>query len=915
MFNMFQPAPGPSRSWPETLLVAIFLLEGIASLYAASSCVARITGPGSQHSSHTSPVVSASLQCQGGAAVPLAAHKSLTAAQGSFSGVTLDDSCFRPGCLITLCGSAAVVLLDSTITGLSSDKHHSVLCATNSSRLSIVNTSMSSNTMRAVYGRDNASIVIKGSELRSNAVNSTNGGAIWMDDRASLELVNSIIALNWASKGDGAGLFISGSASAVINSSRILRNFCDALQGAAGGLGGGVAAIDNATVVITGNSVVQGNMADISGAGLYTAGRAVLHVSPDVLFGSNQVRGKAFGYDLVASGSSRVHLPPTEFSNATGDLLAGISKCSKGVVLDRSPCGAGEFTDSRTSGCVCCPERSYSFDTSGMCQPCPNNALCPGGDVVQSLPGFWRSSSLSAQVHKCPLHVTACAGKDVCQPAYQGPLCGACAPGHGHVLPLTCTKCMRSRVQLALYAVVACVTVFFIAVTMHFTYKDNVEGGTGLRPSDFIKVLVQHLQYLVIIGSVAVPWPKLIQGLFRASAVVFGVAAGQALSSDCWLAYYASRKHSRVPRAIQLQLVQFLAPVLVLLALFVLQLLWWGVRRCLAAATVGSTSKSCVQLQAVAKPPLLRECLRVMPLAALMVVYYAYPTLLRASLSFFACLHIDSPNLGTGVAVLAHVYGYSVLDIQQECFTGWHKRWTLGLGLPAVLVTCVIVPVGLLWLLKSRAKLDEQAFREHFGFLYRNYAPDRTWWEACWAVQTVLLSLIAAFHFRLEAYYSVLLLSSIFALSAALQGIFKPYMVHKLHSAHYASTACLFVTCLGALTMFPVDKPAESVAAAHAAVAVFVIVMNAVFVAYCIYAAVMASSGSLKALFVKLAALLTCGANMQQLPSHVVAVAETGGHPSGKNGPVKEHAGPMRTADSAGSLRGPSLTPKRIGWI
>jgi hypothetical protein len=141
------------------------------------------------------------------------------------------------------------------------------------------------------------------------------------------------------------------------------------------------------------------------------------------------VTGKAFSYDVVASGKSSVYLPPTELRTATFDLLTSISKCSKGVSLDRRPCGTGELVDNRLRMCVCCPERTYSFDLTGVCQACPDNAVCPGGDVVQPLPGYWRSSLQSAQVHKCPLRVASCTGSDVCAPAYQGPLCGACAQG------------------------------------------------------------------------------------------------------------------------------------------------------------------------------------------------------------------------------------------------------------------------------------------------------------------------------------------------------------------------------------------------------------------------------------------------------------------------------------------------------
>ena len=48
---------------------------------------------------------------------------------------------------------------------------------------------------------------------------------------------------------------------------------------------------------------------------------------------------------------------------------------------------------------------------------------------------------------------------------------------------------------------------FFVSCTAHLTWQDNLTGTRGVVATDLIKVLVQFLQYTVIIGSVAVPWP------------------------------------------------------------------------------------------------------------------------------------------------------------------------------------------------------------------------------------------------------------------------------------------------------------------------------------------------------------------------------------------------------------------------
>lgn len=147
--------------------------------------------------------------------------------------------------------------------------------------------------------------------------------------------------------------------------------------------------------------------------------------------------------------------------------------------------------------------------------------------------------------------------------------------------------------------------------------------------------------------------------------------------------------------------------------------------------------------------------------AALVVAFYAYPTLVKAALIFFACLPIDnaahSPH--AEYAIRNHTAGYWVMDIQQECFTGSHRQWALGLGVPAVVVLCLGVPLALFLLLWCNTQnTSKKAFQQRYGFLYCNYADSKVWWEAVWAVQTVLLTAVSVFHFSARAYFSLLLM-------------------------------------------------------------------------------------------------------------------------------------------------------------
>jgi hypothetical protein len=406
---------------------------------------------------------------------------------------------------------------------------------------------------------------------------------------------------------------------------------------------------------------------------------------------------------------------------------------------------------------------------------------------------------------------------------------------------------MRPPVQFGLYLTLSAVTVSFVTYTVHATWQENVRGDRTVLITDIIKVLVLFLQYIVIIGSVSVPRPLSdVQQWLQAIGIVVTMGSGQALSLDCWLDHYVGAR-SALPIAIQRQLVYFLAPVFTLLVVVVLQFCSRALQHWLlpflrhpknaflpavAAGITRSTYTSGGQ-----GPWLL---LRKLPITVLVLVYYAFPTLLRASLSFFACLRIDQPlaaDMPFGVtATLTHRWGYWVSSIEQQCFAGYHLGWALGLGLPSVLLWCVSVPVAMgvgLYLCRSRA--TSASFREHFGFLYRTYRPECMWWEAVWAARTVLLTTISVFSFPMQRYYSVLSLLLVFWASAVLQIVFQPYAVSTLHRMHLVSTSCLAATTLGALAMFAYDIQEATAHALRITITVLVFVINLVFIGwYCL---------------------------------------------------------------------------------
>jgi hypothetical protein len=287
-----------------------------------------------------------------------------------------------------------------------------------------------------------------------------------------------------------------------------------------------------------------------------------------------------------------------------------------------------------------------------------------------------------------------------------------------------------------------------------------------------------------------------------------------------------------LPIAIMRILVYLLAPVVTFLLVVALEWLVRAVRHWLLPL-LWQPRESDV--------PCTTPLVRKLPVTGLVLRYYSYPTLACVAFSFFACLDIDKPlsalhEVPAGAtAPLSHKWGYWVSSIDQECFASYHLGWSLGLGLPFVLLWCVFVPVAMgvgLYLCKDRA--NDASFREHVGFLYRTYRPGCMWWEAVWVARTVVLTLISVFAFPMQRYFSVLSLLLVFWASAALQLYFRPYAHDALHHMHLVSTACLAATTFGALAMFAYDIQDSTAYALRIAITVLVFLINLGFVGWCL---------------------------------------------------------------------------------
>ena len=346
-------------------------------------------------------------------------------------------------------------------------------------------------------------------------------------------------------------------------------------------------------------------------------------------------------------------------------------------------------------------------------------------------------------------------------------------------------------------------TLLFATLTVHCSWQENKRKDMSLHAADMIKVEVQYVQYVAILASIPIPWPAFLVPPASVASVVATIT-GLGLMMDCWLPHYFPNK---LPLALQRTLADFVGALAIVVACVVLLHL---LHVCNKALTLCKLR----QVAASAEEPVLKSHfwskLRV---AVIVTVFFKYPMLVKAALGFFACLPIDVADQQPypEYAISYHTARYWGSNIQQECFAGWHKPWALYFGVPAVLLLCIGVPMGLfLFPWRSKTKPSDVVSMEQFGFLFHDYIESKPWWEAIVAAQTTLLAAVSVFHFTIQAYYALLVMQLILLSSVVAQVIAQPYAQPRLHQLHLASTSCLSLIVRLCLTLFSASVEADS---------------------------------------------------------------------------------------------------------
>ncbi|KAF6259507.1 hypothetical protein COO60DRAFT_1460131 [Scenedesmus sp. NREL 46B-D3] len=725
-------------------------------------------------------------------------------------------------------GAAKVLLNNCSIMNGSAESGGAVAAedhATVAMNANLVRQNSASTTGGGLWCAGNSSVTLTHMLIANN---SARGGAgIVMDGSSYLNLSSTSVEFNSAAViGGGLGL-LKAAVMHVDPMSVAVRNKI------AGAYGGGMSAgskefnIDHVMAVVANNTAEYDDDVSVAATTLTVLGNAsvadfvnrpgaqegVLPVKVVVtgLHGlpceAVRVNAEFAGMYLMGTNVSgvggltdlllRVQQPPGHY-NITFLVPDLVEVPPATLSLRVRHCVRGEVAPSPDTCLVCLPG-TYSLDPSQQsCQPCPApGASCPGGAAIVPEPGWRHSAADSAQMHSCP-NPDACSGDRTalricgedatcrddssynqlqCNVAYTSNVCGKCAAGFGSTGPFKCRHCMKPAAIITLYVVSGIVLLGCIKLLLHLTLADNfaAQHGETQPPAELMRCLVLYSQRMLIVASLGLDWPATMEYPLRVLAWVWATSSPETLSVDCILPV-----DSRLPLAVQRVLFYLGIPVVMLVALLIIEML--SLKRC------------CVRRRR--RPRTAIRLVHRLGSTAMAVLFFFLPSLQRTVFGLFACIPLDQPASPPYVAIA--VGSFWVFDTSTLCFgEGWHKALALGLGVLMIALLCVVLPAVIIYTTLSHTKrLGDASFGRSWGFLTHAYHPKTCWWEAVVVCENAVLVAISVFGVNLGPFYQCLLMVAALLLMSQLQLGFRPYLRAQTGRAMAQGTHCLLLTAL-----------------------------------------------------------------------------------------------------------------------
>ncbi|GFR52978.1 hypothetical protein Agub_g15667 [Astrephomene gubernaculifera] len=224
-------------------------------------------------------------------------------------------------------------------------------------------------------------------------------------------------------------------------------------------------------------------------------------------------------------------------------------------------------------------------------------------------------------------------------------------------------------------------------------------------------------------------------------------------------------------------------------------------------------------------------------LALMVGCFMLMPDWATEALSIFACYRLDDGQVDDNVSsnyaqfqLATWKYGYWIRDMNQQCYTGRHLTLWVPIGVVAVVVMCLAMPLTTAMLLyMHRGRWDEPQVAQLYGFLFNSYRKEFYFWEAVSQLQTLSLVVAEVFGRVLPVLQQALLLEVMLLVFLIVNTYLSPLEEEALNSLQLVSTGVICLTVL--LGMFTSSSGIEISKATQTGLAFLVLFINCVVIA------------------------------------------------------------------------------------
>ena len=447
-------------------------------------------------------------------------------------------------------------------------------------------------------------------------------------------------------------------------------------------------------IIITGNTTnsttLGTNMIKIS-SGEATFTNLIMFSKP----GSQNVK---FNVDSLAVDTSKLQ------------LVYGSSYSKEFIEVNFRYCKPGEEIISGSS-CKECSTGTYNFFwNSTQCAKWLVNSFCPGGSIIQVNSGYWRMTTNSTDVTKCPnknawkggfsdnskFPINWAAG-------YEGYLCSSCISNadvrYEQVDDFVCSKCPNPVINaFKVIGIFIGVVLFLgILITMNIRKRDVSQKSVLMR------ILTNHLQITTLTFAYNFQFPdfltNMLAPLSRANS-----SSESVVSFDC-LAKSSQLKLFTPSISILKVGISAISPLL-------------GISMCLIFFTIMHTWA----------PRYFSDFKRNVVISSITLIYFLHPTITTQALGIFQCIEV-----GDGEKRVR-------MDLNISWFSREHLTWAILFGIPMIIIWVLGAPLTALYVLyKQRNNLDDSSVKRYMIVMYQGLKHKAFYWEIINVARKVIL--------------------------------------------------------------------------------------------------------------------------------------------------------------------------------